>query len=334
MKKFMNDPSGFEADMLEGILLAHGDELEALDPDRRALVRRSAPNAGKVGLVTGGGSGHLPLFLGYVGQGMLDGVAVGDVFASPSAMVMLEVTRRVNSGSGVLYLYGNYGGDVLNFDMAAEMATDEGIEVESVVGIDDVASAPKGEEDRRRGIAGLFYLYKLAGAKAELGASLSEVKEVAEMGRARTRSMGVASSPCYLPATGQASFAIGPEEMEVGMGIHGEPGMERLPIEQSHQVVSRLLEPMVQELSLGVGDRVSVLVNGLGVTSREELYIVYRDVHRWLADHGIEVLFPYIGEFATSLEMSGMSVSILSLNDELIELLAHPCNTPFWRQCG
>ncbi len=333
MKKFMNDPSSFEADMLEGILLAHGDELEALGPDRRALVRRQAPSAGKVGLVTGGGSGHLPLFLGYVGQGMLDGVAVGDVFASPSAMVMLEVTRRVNSGSGVLYLYGNYGGDVLNFDMAAEMATDEGIEVESVVGIDDVASAPKGEESRRRGIAGLFYLYKLAGAKAELGASLAEVKEVAEKAIARTRSMGVALSPCYLPSTGQASFAIGPDEMEVGMGIHGEPGMERLPIEQSHQLVSRLLEPMVQELSLGAGDQVSVLVNGLGATSREELYIVYRDVHRWLANFGIEVLLPYIGEFATSLEMSGMSVSILSLEDELVELLAHPCDTPFWRQC-
>ncbi len=332
MKKFMNEPELFEADMLEGILLAHDNELQSLTADRRAIVRLTSPAVGKVGLATGGGSGHLPLFLGYVGKGLLDGVAVGDVFASPSASVMLDATRRINGGSGVLYLYGNYGGDVLNFDMAAEMARAEGIAVESVVGADDVASAPKGMEDKRRGIAGLFYLFKVAGAKADQGASLSEVKRVAEKAKQRTRSMGVAFSPCYLPFNGKESFNIGENEMEVGMGIHGEPGIIRLPVESSKRIVQRIMEAIEGDLPLKSGAEVSVLINGLGATSKEELYIVYRDVHRWLAERQISVAFPYVGEFATSMEMAGMSISIMELDEELKELVAAPCDTPFWRQ--
>lgn len=332
MKKFMNEPELFEADMLEGILFAHAQELQSLSADNRSIVRQASPTVGKVGLATGGGSGHLPLFLGYVGEGLLDGVAVGDVFASPSASVMLEVTRRIDSGNGVLYLYGNYGGDVLNFDMAAEMARAEGIAVESVVGTDDVASAPKGMEDRRRGIAGLFYLFKVAGAKAGQGASLSEVKRVAEKAKQRTRSMGVAFSPCYLPFNGKESFTIGENEMEVGMGIHGEPGIVRLSVESSDRIVHRIMEAIESDLSLQSGAEVSVLVNGLGATSKEELYIIYRDVYRWLTQRNVSVVFPYVGEFATSMEMAGMSISIMWLDEELKELVAAPCDTPFWRQ--
>ena len=293
------------------------------------LVRAGAPSEGKVGIVTGGGSGHLPLFLGYVGYGLADGVAVGDVFASPSSEQVLEATKAVDGGAGVLYLYGNYGGDVMNFDLAAELASVEGIETSTVLGADDVASAPAGSESRRRGVAGITLLYKVAGARAEEGAPLDEVVAVVERAASGLRSMGVALSPCVVPAAGQPTFDLPAGEMEIGMGIHGEPGVRRGPLEPAEQIAEQLVGHIVADLPYKPGDEVAVLVNGLGATPREELYVLFRSVHARLASSGIAVQRTWIGEYATSLEMAGASVSVLRLDDELLRLLDAPCESPF-----
>jgi dihydroxyacetone kinase-like protein len=329
MKKFINDPEKVVDEMLEGLLLAHSDQLKSVRADNRGLARADAPVKGKVAIATGGGSGHLPLFLGYVGKGMLDGVAVGDIFASPSSQQMLDVTRSIDGGAGILYIYGNYGGDVMNFDMAAELADMEGIRVETVVGTDDVASMPKGSESQRRGVAGIFYLYKLAAAMAETGASLDEVKRMAEKANNNVRTMGVALTPCILPAVGHPTFEIEEDEMEIGMGIHGEPGIQKGKIESADDVVEILVTSILDDLPMEKGTEVSVLVNGLGATPLEELYIVYRAVHQLLERRGIHVYNRYIGEFATSMEMAGLSVSILRLDEETRELLDVPFVTPF-----
>jgi dihydroxyacetone kinase-like protein len=329
MKKFINDPEKVVDEMLEGLLLAHPDQLKSVRSDNRALARTDAPVQGKVAIATGGGSGHLPLFLGYVGPGMLDGVAVGNIFASPSARQMLDVTRAIHAGAGVLYIYGNYGGDVMNFDMAAEMAQMEGIQVETVVATDDVASMPKEMSDQRRGVAGMFYLYKLAAAKAEQGATLAEVKRIAQKANDSVRTMGVALTPCILPAVGHPTFEIGEGEMEIGMGIHGEPGIHRGKIESADEVAKTLVATILQDMPVEPGTEVSVLINGLGATPLEELYILYRSIHQLLGEKEICVYRPYIGEFATSMEMAGLSVSILRVDDELRELLDVPFETPF-----
>ncbi|TVY02930.1 dihydroxyacetone kinase subunit DhaK [Paenibacillus cremeus] len=332
MKKVINNPENVVDEMLEGLLLAHSDQLRSVREDNRALVRADSPVQGKVAIATGGGSGHLPLFLGYVGKGMLDGVAVGNMFASPSAQVMVDVTRAIHGGAGVLYIYGNYGGDVMNFDMACEIADMEGIRVETVVATDDVASMPKGHEEQRRGVAGMFYLYKLAAAKADTGADLDEVKRIAEKASAHVRTMGVALSSCTLPAVGRPTFEIGHDQMEIGMGIHGEPGVRRGPLESADAIALSLVNSILEDMPISSGSKVSVLVNGLGATPLEELYIVYRKVHELLEEKGINIHRPYIGEFATSLEMAGLSVSILLLDDELRELLDKPFSTPFRTQ--
>jgi len=332
MQKILNNPTVFVDEMLDGILAAHPDQLRAVGGDNHALVRADAPRPGKVGIATGGGSGHLPLFLGYVGNGLLDGVAVGDVFASPSADQMLAVTEQINGGAGVLYIYGNYGGDVFNFDLAAELAAAQDIRVETVVGADDVASAPKGEEARRRGIAGIFFLYKVAGAAAEAGMDLDEVIRVTKKASDNTRTMGVALSPCTLPAVGQPTFELPVGEMEIGMGIHGEPGIRRGSLQTADAIVDELLEPLITDMNLVKGDRVDVLVNSLGSTPKEELYIMYRRLHTRLSDHGVSVHRPYLGEFATSLEMAGASISLMRVDDELASLVDAPANTPFFVQ--
>lgn len=327
MQKIINEPKAFVDEMLDGILLAHPESLRA--PAKRVLVRVGAPYEGKVGIVTGGGSGHLPLFLGYVGYGLADGVAVGDVFASPSSEQILEATKAVDGGIGVLYLYGNYGGDVMNFDLAAELASVEGIETSTVLGADDVASAPAGSESRRRGVAGITLLYKLAGARAEEGASLDEVVAVVERAASGLRSMGVALSPCVVPAAGAPTFDLPTGEMEIGMGIHGEPGVRRGSLEPAEQIAEQLVGRIVADLPYKAGDDVAVLVNGLGATPREELYVLFRSVHAGLASSGIAVQRTWVGEYATSLEMAGASVSVLRLDDEILRLLDAPCESPF-----
>jgi phosphoenolpyruvate---glycerone phosphotransferase subunit DhaK len=331
MKKFLNRAEDFVDDMLAGIYAAHPRELGFVADDRRCLVAKARVK-GKVGLATGGGSGHLPLFLGYVGAGLLDGAAVGGVFQSPSADQMFEVTKAIDQGAGVLYIYGNYTGDILNFDMATEMAEIEGIKVLSVVGNDDVASAPPGQEHKRRGVAGIVFVYKAAGAAAAEGMPLDEVRRVAEKARANTLTMGVALGSCIVPEVGHATFSIGEAEMEIGMGIHGEPGIRRGALRPADDVVDEMMRPILQERPLVRGDEVAVLVNGLGATPKEELYILFRKVAAVLAERGVSVFHAYVGEFATAMEMAGASISLLVLDDELKRLVAAPAASPFFMQ--
>jgi len=328
----MNDPQRFVDEMLMGILAAHPDRLSTTAGDLRCVVRSGPGQKNKVGLATGGGSGHLPLFLGYVGEGLLDGCAVGGVFQSPSSEQMLEVTKAINQGAGVLYIYGNYGGDIMNFDMAAEMADMDGIKVEQVVAGEDVASAPRGEERKRRGVAGIFYTFKIAGALASELAHLSEVKRVAEKACANTRTMGVALTPCIVPELGKASFSLGENEMEIGMGIHGEPGIRRGPLQKADEIVEQMAETLLSDLPYKREDEVSILVNGLGATPKEELYIMTRKLHEILQDKGIRIYNTYVGEFATSMEMAGASISLIRLDEELKRLLSKPAHSPFFTQ--
>jgi dihydroxyacetone kinase len=328
MQKFINDPDDFVDEMLEGVLAAHPESLRRAG-DARAIVRADAPVKGKVGIATGGGSGHLPVFMGYVGRGLADGVAVGNVFASPNPDQMLAVTRAINGGRGVLHLYGNYGGDCLNFGLASDLAEAEGISVRTVLGADDVASAPKGQESRRRGIAGIFFLYKVAGASAEEGADLDTVCDVTNRAGSALRTMGVAIASCTVPAVGHPTFDLPNGQMEIGMGIHGEPGVRRGPLEPVDDVVHSIAEALLQDLPHDRGDRVDVLVNGLGATPIEELYIAYRALVKELDKAGLTVRRPWIGEYATSLEMGGLSISLMRMDDELVRLMDAPARSPF-----
>ncbi|MDH4440926.1 MAG: dihydroxyacetone kinase subunit DhaK [Rhizobium sp.] len=329
MKKFLNDPVHFVDEMLEGIYKAHPAVTYA-SGDLRCLVT-SKVKTGKVGIATGGGSGHLPTFLGFVGDGMLDGAAVGGVFQSPSAEQMYQVTKHIDQGAGVLYIYGNYSGDIINFDMAAELADLDGITVKQVVGNDDVASSVVGEEHKRRGVAGIFFIYKAAGAAASEGLSLDEVTRLADKARLRTRTMGVALSSCVVPEIGHATFSIGEDEMEIGMGIHGEPGISRKTLAPADAVVDEMMERIFKETDYQKGDQVAVLMNGLGGTPLEELYILFRRVSQLLEERGVTAKHVFVGEFATSMEMAGASISILHLDEELDRLIAAPANTPFFQ---
>nr|WP_319388591.1 dihydroxyacetone kinase subunit DhaK [uncultured Cohaesibacter sp.] len=329
MKKFLNNPEDFVDEMLEGIYRAH-PEVTFADGDMRCFVTAN-PVPGKVGIVTGGGSGHLPLFLGYVGKNMLDGAGVGGVFQSPSSDQLLSVTKYVDQGAGVLYLYGNYTGDIMNFDMAGELAELDDIETATVVGNDDVASSVVGEEHKRRGVAGIFFLYKVAGAAAAQMKPLAEVKRLTEKAKDRVRTMGVALSPCIVPEVGKPSFQIGDDEMEIGMGIHGEPGITRKALEPVDAVVKEMADRIFAEQSYADGDEVAVLMNGLGGTPLEELYIAYRRLGQLLDDEGVTIRHVWLGEFATSMEMAGFSISILKLDDELEPLIAAEVDTPFFK---
>lgn len=332
MKKIINAPENFVDEFVEGILLAHPDLVKTPGDDLRVLVRADAPVAGKVGIVTGGGSGHLPLFKGYVGKGLCSGVAIGNVFSSPSSDQIFQATRAVDGGAGVLYLYGNYGGDVFNFDLAADLAELEGIVTKTVVGRDDVASQPKERKLDRRGVAGIFFAYKAAGAAAERGDSLEQVAAIAEDVVEHTATIGIGLAPTILPTTGKPSFELPDGEMEIGIGIHGEPGSRRGPLETADQIAEHFATALLKDLGLSVGARVAVLVNGLGATPLEELYLLYRRTHQLLTERGIEVVEKYIGEYATSLEMAGASISLLELDDERLELLRAPAKSPFFQE--
>jgi phosphoenolpyruvate---glycerone phosphotransferase subunit DhaK len=332
MKKILNQPGNFVDEMVEGILLAHPDQLKTPGDDRRIMVRADAPVAGKVGILTGGGSGHLPLFKGYVGKGLCDGVAIGNVFSSPSSQQCFEATKAVSGGAGVLHLYGNYGGDVLNFDLAVDLADLEDIPTRTVLGRDDVASQPKERKTDRRGVAGIVFAYKAAGAAAERGDSLDEVAAVAEDVVEHTATMGIGLSPTILPTTGSASFDLPDGEMEIGIGIHGEPGIHRGALETADAITDRIVDALVADLELKAGDRVACLVNGLGATPLEELYILYRRVHQVLSGLGVEIAKTYVGEYATSLEMAGASISLLALNDDRLALLEAPASSPFFQE--
>lgn len=331
MQRLLNKPENYVDEMLEGLYAASPDKVTFVNDDKRCLVSKYKKK-GKVGLATGGGSGHLPLFLGYVGKGLLDGCCVVGVFQSPSPEQMLNVTKEIDQGAGVLYIYGNYGGDIMNFDMAKDMADMEDIEVRQVVAGEDVLSAPKDKADKRRGVAGIFYVYKIAGAAAEAMKSLDEVERLARKTCENVRTVGMALSPCIIPEKGKANFELPDGKMEIGMGIHGEPGIKLEDLKSADEIVDTMLDPILQDLPYKSGDEVSVLVNGLGATPREELYIVYRRVSQILKDKGIKVFNVYVGEYATSMDMAGMSISLLKLDEELKTYLKMPFDTPFMTQ--
>jgi dihydroxyacetone kinase len=319
VQKLINTHEAFVDEALEGVLLAYPRRLRRSPEEPRAIVRADTEFAGRVTIATGGGSGHLPVFLGYVGEGLVDGCAVGNVFASPSAEQMLAVTRAIEGGRGVLYLYGNYGGDKLNFDEAAELAGDEGIEVATVRFSDDIASAPRERAAERRGIAGIFFGYKIAGACAASGADLAEVRATAEHALERTRSLGVAIAPCILPAVGKPNFEIADGEMEIGMGLHGEPGVHRGELQSADAIVDEMLDRLLADLEPSTGGQLGVLVNGLGATPAEELYILYRRAHERLTAAGLHIRRAFVGEYATSLEMAGASISLIDLDEDLVD---------------
>ena len=326
-KKLVNAPEDLIPEMIEGLVAAHPELLRVEGPTGRAVVARDGPREGKVGIVIGGGSGHEPAFAGYVGRGLADAAAVGNVFASPSPAQVEDAARAADGGAGVVFLYGNYTGDVMNFDMAAERCAADGIEVRSVAVTDDAASAPPERASERRGIAGDFFVFKVAGAAADAGMDLAAVEAAARRANAATRSMGVALSACSMPQTAVPNFTVAPDRMELGMGLHGEPGVESVPLEPADAVADRLLAPIARELGLGPGARVAVLVNGLGATSQLELYILYRRAAAELGRLGVAIEARWVGEYATSLEMAGASLTVMRLDDELAALLARPCRT-------
>ncbi|WP_067672886.1 dihydroxyacetone kinase subunit DhaK [Nocardia miyunensis] len=332
MKKLINQPDRFVDEVIDGLLLAHPDQLRSASEDNRALARADAPAAGRVGIVTGGGSGHLPMFLGYVGRGLCSAVAIGNVFSSPSAEQMLAATRAADGGAGVLYLYGNYGGDVFNFDLAGDLAEVEGIDTRTVLVTDDALSAPAERASERRGVAGMVFAFKIAGAAAERGDSLDEVARLAAKAVAATRTVGVGLSPTILPEAGKPTFTIGDDEMEIGIGIHGEPGAERTKLKSADEIATTLIEAVLADLRPESGSRVAILVNGLGATPPEELYLLYRRARAVLDANGQVEHRNYIGEFATSLEMAGASITVIALDDELAELLDAPASSPFFTQ--
>lgn len=328
MKKIINEATNFVDETIEGIIYAYGDKLKLLNGDKRIIITNFPVEKGKVGIVTGGGSGHLPVFLGYVGDGMLDGCAVGNVFASPSANKMTEMIKACDYGSGVLCLYGNYGGDNMNFDMACENADFEDIKTATIRVKDDIASNE--DIDKRRGVAGMVYAFKIAGAAAKKMMPLEEVVRVTEKALNNIRTMGVALSPCIVPEVGKPTFSINENEIEIGMGIHGEPGIEVKKMMTANEIASTIFKKIITEISLNENDEVSVMVNGLGGTPLEEQLIVYRQLHIMLKERNVHSYMPHIGEFATSMEMAGLSISILKLDDELKELLRYPAMTPFY----
>lgn len=329
MKKVINNPSNVVDEMLNGIVLAHPEYLRRLD-GFEVLVRKDAPVERKVALVSGGGSGHEPSHGGFVGKGMLDGAVAGEVFTSPTPDQVYEAIKAVGGPKGVLLVVKNYTGDIMNFEMAKEMAEADGLQVDHVVVNDDVAVEDSTWTSGRRGIAGTVFIHKIAGAKAEAGADLGEVKAVAEKVIANTRSMGLALTPCIVPAAGEPNFTLAENEIEVGLGIHGEPGTHRETLKPADELVDHLLEKILADIDYS-GSEVAVMVNGLSGTPLMELYIVNKRVHDVLSSKGIKVHKSLVGEFMTSLEMTGFSVTLLKLDEELKELLDSPADTPAFK---
>ena len=328
MKKVLNAPERAVEEMLRGMELAHGDLIRVI-PEQNVVVRADAPIQGKVALVSGGGSGHEPAHGGYVGAGMLDAACAGPVFTSPNPEQMMEATKAVGGGAGVFYIVKNYTGDVLNFEMAGEMAETEDIQTDYVVINDDVAVEDSTHTSGRRGVAGTVFVHKICGAAADDGKDLAGIKELAEKVNGNVRSMGMALTSCVPPERGEPIFDIGENEMEIGIGIHGEPGVERKQIEPADQIVDEILGKILGDsvdFSEG-GAEVAVMVNGMGGTPLMELYVAYAHVRDALEREGIQVYrMPYVGEYMTSLEMAGFSITLLKLDDEMERYLTAPCS--------
>jgi len=330
MKKFINDPYDTVDEMVEGFAQAHENTIRKID-GVRTLACKTAPVKGKVGLISGGGSGHKPAFIGYLGEGLLDAVAVGEIFTSPPPNACLEAAKAADSGEGVLILLGNYAGDVMNFQLAADLAQAGGIKVLQSVSTDDVSSAPKGEEDRRRGVVGSLLCWKAAGAKAVAGGTLEECKEIADRVNSKTRTIGVALSPCTVPAKGTPTFTLEDDEMEYGVGHHGEAGIEKTKLTRVDEVVDRMVQQIVADLPFSAGDKLALMINGLGGTPQCELYLAYRKAREIVEKAGMSVEISMVGEFFTGLEMGGFSVTLSQLDDETTQLLKAPANTCMYK---
>ena len=328
MKKIMNLAENYTDDMLKGIYASKGSYVKYAADDLRCYCTARKKD-GKVAIITGGGTGHLPLFLGYVGENLLDGCAVGSVFQSPSAEQIFNICQEVNAGAGVLFIYGNYTGDIMNFDMAAELCEMEDIPTKTAIGADDVNS---GAPEVRRGVAGIFFMYKCAGAKAAEMGTLDEVLAAAEKAKANTRTVGFAFTPCIIPEIGKPNFTLGENEMAMGMGIHGEPGIWNGPMKTSAELAEESLNTLLGDMPVAEGEELAVLINGLGATSIEELYILSGDVTEYLNKKGIKIYRTFVGEYATSMEMAGASISICKLDDEMKKWIDMPVETPFYTQ--
>jgi dihydroxyacetone kinase-like protein len=327
MKKVMNKPEDIVKEMLEGMSKAHRRLVEVI-PGTQAVVRADAPVMGKVAVITGGGSGHEPAHGGFVGKGMLDAALAGAVFCSPPLSDGIAALERCNGGKGALFIIKNYTGDILLFDMLEEEAQDRDIPVKKVLVTDDVAVEEREGTTGRRGVAGTVFVHKIAGAMADKRAPLEEVHRVAQKCVDSVRTLGVALSPCIVPGRDKPNFELGADEMELGIGIHGEPGVERTSLRPARELVEGMMGRIVGDLPFERGQEVAVMVNGMGATPLMELYVVFNEVAKYLDRAGIEIYRSYVGEYMTSLEMAGFSITLLALDEELKSLLDHPCETP------
>lgn len=326
MQRILNNPDQIVDEMLKGFVKTHGDMVKTTGHPR-VLAAKAAPVAGKVGVVTGGGSGHKPAFIGYVGENMCDSAAVGEICSSPTAAAFLDAFRAADGGAGVACLYGNYSGDNMNVKMAVRMAKKEGLTVKTVVANDDVASAPKDQREKRRGVAGEIFMWKCGGAKAAKGGNLDEVIAAAQKAIDHTRSVGVGLTPCTLPAVGHPNFEIKDGTMEVGIGHHGEPGIAVEPLGTAKEIAQKMVDVVLPDYPFEEGDEVAVLVSGLGATPVMELYVLYDEIEQLLASKGIRVHRSYVGNYFTSLDMMGATLTMMKLDDELKELVDMDCYT-------
>lgn len=332
MKKILNDPYNYVDEMLAGLIVAHPEHYRLHGDTGRVIARAKPGRKGKVGIVSGGGSGHLPVFTGYVGKGLLDACAIGDVFASPSVDQMADALRAADQGAGVVRLYGNYGGDIMNFDMAGDIVEMEDIETSTVILADDVPSAKPDEANKRRGVAGMVYAFKIAGACAEEdGADLAAVTAAGQRAADACRTVGFALSSCTVPQAGKPTFEIGETEMEMGMGIHGEPGIWRGELRSADRIAEEMMDILLKDRPVGGTGRVSVMVNSLGATPPEELYILYRVVKARIEAAGAEIVMPLVGRYATSMEMAGASITLCHLDADLERWLTAPADCAFWK---
>lgn len=326
MNRIVNDPNFVVEDMLKGFVKANSNLVAATD-NPRVLKYVNAPVEGKVGIVTGGGSGHKPAFIGYIGKNLCDAVAAGEIFSSPTAKAFLDAMKAADSGKGVACLYGNYAGDNMNVKMAIRSAKKEGITVKTVVANDDCASAPKTELEKRRGVAGEVLMWKVGGAKAAMGADLDGVIAAAQKAIDNTRSVGIGTAPCTIPAVGHPNFTIEDGTMEVGIGHHGEPGIKVEPLKTADEMAAEMVDIILPDLPFASGDEVVVLLSGLGATPVMEQYIVYNKVEELLTEKGIKVYKAYVGNYFTSLEMMGVTLTVMKLDDELKECIDMPADS-------
>ncbi|MEM7536346.1 MAG: dihydroxyacetone kinase subunit DhaK [Chloroflexota bacterium] len=331
MTKLFNDPVNFKEEMIDGFVAAYSRYLKRI-PNASGVMAHNSPRDDKVSVIIGGGSGHYPAFCGYVGPGMADGAVIGEIFTSPSSEQAYRCTKALASKAGVLYIYGHYQGDVLNFDMAAMRAQMEGLDVRTVLVTDDVASAPKGEEEERRGIAGDFIVFKIAGASSARGDSMDDVEAWTRRANDMTRSFGIAFGGCTLPGANAPLFTVEPNRMELGLGVHGEPGISTSDMLSANEVAKLLVDTVLADAPEGAGNKAMPLVNGLGSTKYEEMFVLYNNINQQLEAAGIELHRPIVGEAVTSLDMAGCSLSLLWLDEEMQALLDAPCDSPGYTQ--